>query len=78
MYLYLERPPTTYCYHTDIGLFAGGTKPKPFQRRRANLSSTVPDGHLPALGTMRAAAIAAHSSLAKPLRPGTHSTNNSV
>ena len=27
-----------------IGLFAGGTKPKPFQRRRANLSAIVPDG----------------------------------
>ena len=32
-----------------LGMFAGFTKPKPFQRKRPNLSFTVPEGKLPAL-----------------------------
>lgn len=32
-----------------LGMFAGFTKPKPFQRKRPNLSFTVPEGKLPTL-----------------------------
>lgn len=32
-----------------LGMFAGYTKPKPFQRKLPNLSATVPPGHLPSL-----------------------------
>lgn len=32
-----------------LGMFAGFTKPKPFQRKRPNLSFTVPEGKLPML-----------------------------
>lgn len=35
-----------------LGMFAGSTKPKPFQRKRPNLSSTIPEGHLPSLQVM--------------------------
>lgn len=40
----IPRPSSIY-----LGVFAGYTKPKPFQRRRPNLSFTVPDGELPSL-----------------------------
>lgn len=32
-----------------LGMFAGVTKPKPFQRKRPNLSLAVPEGQLPSL-----------------------------
>ena len=32
-----------------LGMFASSTKPKPFQRKRPNLSFTVPEGELPSL-----------------------------
>lgn len=53
-----------------IGLFAGATKPRPFQRRRANLSPVVPDGALPSLGIMRKRAMEASNGLLKALKPG--------
>lgn len=40
----MPRPSSIY-----LGMFAGYTKPKPFQRRRPNLSFTVPEGELPSL-----------------------------
>ncbi len=36
-----------------LGIFAGFTKPKPFQRKRPNLSFTVPEGRLPMLKVKR-------------------------
>lgn len=39
-----QRPASVY-----LGMFAGVTKPKPFQRKRPNLSFTVPEGELPSL-----------------------------
>ena len=51
-----------------IGLFAGGTKPKPFQRRRANLSADVPDGE----PTIAAFAYSAYSAY----KPHAHSQCN--
>ena len=35
-----------------VGMYAGATKPKPFQRKRANLSTRA-QGKLPSLTTMR-------------------------
>jgi hypothetical protein len=40
-------PPFNY-----VGMFAGATKPKPFQRKRPNISK-LPTGKLPPLGQMR-------------------------
>lgn len=40
-----QAPPTS----VYLGMFAGFTKPKPFQRKRPNLSFTVPEGELPTL-----------------------------
>lgn len=40
-----QAPPTS----VYLGMFAGFTKPKPFQRKRPNLSFTVPEGKLPTL-----------------------------
>lgn len=36
-----------------LGMFAGFTKPKPFQRKRPNLSFAVPEGKLPTLKVKR-------------------------
>ncbi|CAM9474709.1 unnamed protein product, partial [Phaeothamnion confervicola] len=54
-----------------IGMFAGSSKPKPFQRKRANLSSTVPANELPPLTLMRRWAIDAHAGSWRPLPQGT-------
>ena len=43
-----------------VGMFAGATKPKPFQRKRPNLSK-LPSGKLPPLNEMRMMATELHS-----------------
>ena len=43
-----EEPPTT-SESVYLGMFAGFTKPKPFQRKRPNLSSIVAEGALPSI-----------------------------
>ncbi|KAJ1455907.1 hypothetical protein M885DRAFT_518780 [Pelagophyceae sp. CCMP2097] len=48
-----------------VGIFAGQTKPKPFQRKRANLSKSA-QGKLPPLGTMRDLALARHTGSGTP------------
>ncbi|KAJ8608082.1 hypothetical protein CTAYLR_009630 [Chrysophaeum taylorii] len=50
-----------------VGVFAGPTKPKPFQRKRANLSKHE-QGKLPPLGTMRDLAVARHTGSGAPTR----------
>ncbi|CAM9319692.1 unnamed protein product [Scytosiphon promiscuus] len=56
-----------------LGMFAGFTKPKPFQRKRPNLSFTVPEGKLPSLQEMRAWSHEEHQGISRPqlcsLRP---------
>jgi hypothetical protein len=49
-----SMPPFTY-----VGIFAGATKPKPFQRKRPNLSK-ISAGKLPVLSSMRAIAVNRH------------------
>lgn len=48
-----------------LGVFAGPTKPKPFQRKRANLSK-YEQGKLPPLGTMRDLALKRHTGSGAP------------
>lgn len=48
-----------------MGICAGATKPKPFQRKRPNLS-TIPQGRLPTLIVMRNASLAARFGLERP------------
>ncbi|CAM9137079.1 unnamed protein product [Hapterophycus canaliculatus] len=56
-----------------LGMFAGFTKPKPFQRKRPNLSFTVPEGKLPTLQEMRSWSHEEHAGISRPqlcsLRP---------
>lgn len=52
-----------------IGMFAGATKPKPFQRKRPNLSH-LPNGKLPNLADMRNMAIELHRGSYRPCPPG--------
>ena len=52
-----------------IGMFAGATKPKPFQRKRPNLSQ-LPAGKLPTLHEMRNSAIDLHKGSYKPCPNG--------
>lgn len=52
-----------------IGMFAGATKPKPFQRKRPNLSH-LPNGKLPNLADMRNMAIEFHRGSYRPCPPG--------
>ncbi|CBN78911.1 Pleckstrin homology domain [Ectocarpus siliculosus] len=56
-----------------LGMFAGFTKPKPFQRKRPNLSFTVPEGKLPTLKEMRRWSFEEHEGISRPqlcsLRP---------
>ena len=54
----------TFAY---CGTYAGPTKPKPFQRKRANLS-TRPQGKLPPQALMRDLAIARHTGSGAPTR----------
>ena len=61
-----RMPPFEY-----VGMYAGPTKPKPFQRKRANLS-TRPQGKLPSLTTMRTLAVSSHQGSGKPV-PGNES-----
>jgi hypothetical protein len=58
------RPPSTMY----IGMFAGSTKPRPFQRKRPNLSK-LPSGKLPSLQDMRSLAISLQNSSYKPTSP---------
>lgn len=57
-------PPTMY-----VGMFAGATKPKPFQRKRPNLSTLAPS-KLPHLHDMRSLALQLHKGSYKPCPPG--------
>eukprot|EP00605_Chrysophyceae_sp_TOSAG23-4_P000698 GSChrysophyteH1.ASY1.ANO1.782.1 assembled CDS len=52
-----------------IGMFAGSTKPKPFQRKRPNLSR-LPSGKLPQLQDMRSMAVNLHRGMMKPCNQG--------
>ena len=52
-----------------IGMFAGSTKPKPFQRKRPNLSN-LPAGKLPPLSDMRQQAVDLHRGSFKPCEQG--------
>ena len=59
------KPPTTMY----VGVFAGATKPKPFQRKRPNLSR-LPNGKLPSLHIMRNMALDLHRGSYKPCAQG--------
>lgn len=52
-----------------IGMFAGSTKPKPFQRKRPNLSN-LPSGKLPPLADMRKQALELHKGAFRPCEQG--------
>ena len=52
-----------------VGMFAGATKPKPFQRKRPNISS-LPSGKLPNLNDMRNMAFDLHRNDYRPCPPG--------
>lgn len=52
-----------------IGMFAGSTKPKPFQRKRPNISS-IASSKLPSLHDMRDLALKLHNGSYKPCPPG--------
>jgi hypothetical protein len=52
-----------------IGMFAGSTKPKPFQRKRPNLSN-LPSGKLPPLADMRKQALELHKGSFRPCEQG--------
>lgn len=60
----LRIPSTMY-----MGMFAGATKPKPFQRKRPNLSK-LPSGKLPSLHDMRNLAIQLHQGSYAPCPAG--------
>lgn len=60
----IKPPPTMY-----IGMFAGDTKPKPFQRKRPNLSN-LPNGKLPSLHDMRTLALQLQKGSYRPCPPG--------
>jgi hypothetical protein len=60
----VKIPPFMY-----VGMFAGSTKPKPFQRKRPNISK-IPSGKLPILSVMRSAAERRHSGSYSPCPPG--------
>ncbi|CAM9197034.1 unnamed protein product, partial [Discosporangium mesarthrocarpum] len=53
-----------------LGMFAGPTKPRPFQRKRPNLSPCVPEGVLPPLKDMRRWALEEHKGSARPVPVG--------
>lgn len=57
-------PPVMY-----VGMFAGESKPKPFQRKRPNLSK-LPVGKLPGLMDMRSQALELHRGSYRPCAPG--------
>jgi hypothetical protein len=59
-----RAPSTMY-----VGIFAGATKPKPFQRKRPNLSH-LPAGKLPTLHLMRSMALDLHRGSYRPSPPG--------
>ena len=52
-----------------VGMFAGPTKPKPFQRKRPNLTHKA-QAKLPPLAAMRQWAMEHHRGAMKPLAPG--------
>lgn len=54
---------------TYMGMFAGATKPKPFQRKRPN-QSHLPAGKLPSLQTMRTLAIQLQNGSYRPCPAG--------
>lgn len=52
-----------------IGMFAGSTKPKPFQRKRPNISN-LPAAKLPPLHEMRSNGVDLHKGSYRPTPPG--------
>ncbi len=60
----VKIPPFMY-----VGMFAGSTKPKPFQRKRPNISK-IPTGKLPQLQEMRSMAEKRHGGSYAPCPPG--------
>lgn len=59
-----RMPSTMY-----VGMFAGADKPKPFQRKRPNISR-LPPGKLPTLHTMRSLALDLHKGSYRPCEQG--------
>lgn len=59
-----RQPTTSY-----VGMFAGATKPKPFQRKRPNLTK-LPAGKLPPLSQMRGIALDLHKGSYAPCPSG--------
>ena len=59
-----RQPPRTPPFEY-VGMYAGPTKPKPFQRKRANLSNRE-TGKLPSLAVMRQLAVSSHQGSGKP------------
>ena len=49
-----------------LGMFAGPTKPKPFERKRANLTSLI-QGKMPPLAVMRSLALERHRGSERPV-----------
>ena len=60
----VRPPPFMY-----VGMFAGESKPKPFQRKRPNLS-LLPAGKLPPLHDMRSQALELHKGSYRPCASG--------
>lgn len=60
----VRLPTTNY-----VGMFAGAVKPKPFQRKRPNISR-LPNGKLPPLTEMRNSALHLQRGSYKPCPPG--------
>jgi len=54
---------------TYVGMFAGSTKPKPFQRKRPDITR-LPSGKLPVLNTMRTTALEMHRGSYSPCSSG--------
>jgi hypothetical protein len=63
----ISKPCPPFFY---VGIFAGATKPKPFQRKRPNLSK-ISAGKLPVLSAMRAIAVKRHHGSYAPCPIGT-------
>jgi hypothetical protein len=59
-------PPQNVPQNAYIGMFAGPTKPKPFERKRANLT-TIKQGKMPPLSLMRQLALDRHRGSERPV-----------
>jgi hypothetical protein len=67
--MHAMNPSMKIPYPMYVGMFAGSTKPKPFQRKRPNLSR-LPTGKLPLLQDMRSLAVKLHRGSMKPCAQG--------